>query len=712
MTFAYPYLLYLLIIPALLPVCAYLVRRIRSRKWEQLVAPKLRSELVIPPSHTRQLISLITGLLGLALIIVALARPQWGEKEVQEVYRGRNIIIAFDISRSMLTKDVLPSRMEQARTAAYDLLDALPEDKFGLIVFSGEASLILPLTHDHAAVKETLEQVNYGWIGYGGTDFNSVLQNALKAFDKKEGAKALVILSDGENTESLDTLLIEESKKQQIIIVAAGIGTATGDSIPAPKNQDGLYRDRQGKIILSKFNPESLKNLATKTNGDFLHLISPSQLNNLIQNVGTRLDQQESSTGTRKIPEEHYAPFLGGGLFLLMLSLLLSAGWSRGLTRPTASFLLFLMTALPLHAEGEGENEETSRATNEDVFLNAENELAKRIGEDNIPRETNALLAFKNGYQAIKEKKWDKAVESFSRSMLTDNHRLRSESHYNIANVLAEKELEKLRSDEDREKLFKDEKALEGMKKSLSEAISHYDDSLKANPGNENAKANRNALENIIKKLIYNPPPPQDQNQQQQQDNKDQQNQDKNDQKDQNQQDKNQQDKNDQQKNQSDQQQNNPDKSKQDKENQQQGGDSQDNKRENDNDQNPPEDNPDQKENQDKKDDQNDAQKGEEDKQKNQGDNPEKQDNEEGEGDRKEDQNGEKEEPSSPTPQNPGEQGNDQNGKPHGIGSEKEEQNAKLSPEEAAKILKDRSDMEKGSPFPVRGINNQPGKDW
>ena len=254
MSFLYPHVLYALILPALLLIASGLLMRRRSRKWEELVSRDHVQELVVRPSVWKRLLTLTFGLLALCLLILALARPYSGTREVPTIHKGHNIMLAIDVSRSMLTRDVTPSRLERAKTAAFDLLDALPEDNFGLIIFSGEAHLLIPLTHDHSAVREAIEQLEFGWISYGGTNMKNVLQLALNTFkrDKGESTNALVILSDGEDTVNLDYNTALDARESKLIVIAAGIGTVNGDAIPDSSNPDGLYRDARGQHVISK----------------------------------------------------------------------------------------------------------------------------------------------------------------------------------------------------------------------------------------------------------------------------------------------------------------------------------------------------------------------------------------------------------------------------------------------------------------------------
>ena len=212
MSFLYPYVLIALLLPLLLAVLGIVAHRHARQGWQRLVAPAHRAELVRRPPLWRTVLPAVLGLLALCFTIIAAARPINGYSESGAVSSGRNLIIALDVSRSMETTDVTPSRLEEARSAAYELINALPTDKIGLIVFSGEADLVVPLTYDHNALKETLYNANRDWVSMGGTNFGLVLKRAMQDFERSapDGTNALVILSDGEDTENSSEELAKE----------------------------------------------------------------------------------------------------------------------------------------------------------------------------------------------------------------------------------------------------------------------------------------------------------------------------------------------------------------------------------------------------------------------------------------------------------------------------------------------------------------------
>ncbi|MGE9269811.1 MAG: vWA domain-containing protein [Verrucomicrobiales bacterium] len=170
MTFAEPgWLLALLLLP-LLVTAAVLVARSRSMQWSAFVAPRLRPRLLHRSSPLPRWVAFACLVVSLACLILSMARPQSTHGTRSEAILGRNILFALDLSRSMKVADVKPDRLSQAKAACFELLDALPNDRVGLVGFAGTPYLFAPLTVDHAAVRESLAEIDLDWIPTGGSN--------------------------------------------------------------------------------------------------------------------------------------------------------------------------------------------------------------------------------------------------------------------------------------------------------------------------------------------------------------------------------------------------------------------------------------------------------------------------------------------------------------------------------------------------------------
>jgi len=273
MSFAWPHLLWLLLAPAALLGWEHTHRR---RIAALAGRPKiLRAEA---GTHSLRLLPAEAGPaspgtrprfwlgLGLALVIVALARPQWGRLEEPVFDQSREILIAVDLSRSMLAEDVRPSRLERAKLLIQSLLERLAGERVGLVVFAGTAFLQSPLSADYEILREFLPALGPDFLPEGGTNYRALLDTSLGAYAGTTTAdRFLIILSDGEATDTDWRSRIEELKTKNVRVLGLGVGTAAGAMIP--DDAGGLVKDERGAVVLSKLESATLQELAQSTDG-------------------------------------------------------------------------------------------------------------------------------------------------------------------------------------------------------------------------------------------------------------------------------------------------------------------------------------------------------------------------------------------------------------------------------------------------------------
>lgn len=274
MTFAWPHLLWLLFLPV-----ALLAWELQHRRRNaSLVRPKiLRAEAgarsfriseftrgaTTPGSRPR-----VWLCVGLALATVALSRPQWGRIEEPVFDQSREILLAIDLSRSMLTPDVKPSRLERAKLLIQSLLEKLAGERVGLVVFSGTAFLQSPLSADYEILREFLPALGPDFLPEGGTNYGALIETALQAFGASSSAdRFLIILSDGEATDDEWKSKVAELKKKNIRVLGLGVGTAGGGMIPDASGQ--FVKDERGAVVLSKLESATLQELAQVTSGTY-----------------------------------------------------------------------------------------------------------------------------------------------------------------------------------------------------------------------------------------------------------------------------------------------------------------------------------------------------------------------------------------------------------------------------------------------------------
>lgn len=478
MSFLYPNILWFLLLIPVLAVLVVLAWRSTGQSWRKLISAQ-HQELVQRRALWRTALPATFALLALTCTIIALARPINGYREGGATATGRNLLIALDISRSMETQDVTPSRLDEARAAAYELIDALPGDKIGLIVFSGEADLVVPLTYDHTALRDALEQVNRSWAGVGGTNFGLVLRKAMQDFKRStpEGStNALVILSDGEDTVNSSLDIAEEAKESKLLVITVGIGTAAGGPIPDARGENGLWQDENGKHVISKLNTESLINFAKATGGDYFVMDSNANLTAFTQAAVRKLDKHEEAFSVNKVPNDLFSPFATAALILLVLTMLSSTEW-RQVKRLGIIILLGSLTPTLQAAP-----------------------------------QADYATAYSQGMEHMQKQEADKAKEAFSTALLDEDPALQAAALYQLGQINATATFNELRalygepqgegiSEEEQTAPGVTPEALQKIVDSLKQDLCPYQDALKLQPSLARARKNIAGIEKLIKRL-------------------------------------------------------------------------------------------------------------------------------------------------------------------------------------------------------------------
>jgi Ca-activated chloride channel homolog len=299
MPFAEPRALFLLLLVPVLAFFFVLVRVRRTRLLRRFGEEALVARLVQAPGTVRWTLRMILLLLGTTFLALALARPQWGKKVEEVRRRGVDVIIAMDVSNSMLAEDVKPSRLARAREEVATLVDSLEGDRVGLVAFAGEAYVACPLTLDYAAAKIFLDVLDPGLLPVQGTSLASAIHRAEEAFGSKEKRyKVLVLITDGENTDhEQDSLAAaREAANQGIVIYTLGVGTGAGSPIPlrgADGAVTGYKQDRQSRIVTSRLDPVKLAEIAEAAGGRYLPLTPEGQEIREIQGRIAKMEQRE-----------------------------------------------------------------------------------------------------------------------------------------------------------------------------------------------------------------------------------------------------------------------------------------------------------------------------------------------------------------------------------------------------------------------------------
>ena len=261
-------------------------------------------------------------LAGVFFLVLALARPQWGEKTEQVVRSGVDVFVALDTSLSMDATDVAPSRLEKARHIAADLIDRLQGNRVGLIAFAGSAFVQCPLTLDEGAARIFLDSVSTGAVSEAGTNLASALEAARKGFVSKESKyKVVILLTDGEQHEGDPVKVAEEARAEGVVVHTIGVGTAAGDPIPI-RNARGeitdYKRDEAGQPVLSRLDEDSLSRIALATGGQYFRASDDeAEVEEIAELVGSMESKELSAQLFTQYEERYYWPLGFAVAFLI-----------------------------------------------------------------------------------------------------------------------------------------------------------------------------------------------------------------------------------------------------------------------------------------------------------------------------------------------------------------------------------------------------------
>jgi len=490
MSFAYPEVFFLLLLVPLILVGTILASRKRGQAWKKLVAARLESILVRSGSAVPRWISFALALLAFALLITALAAPNAGYEEENETIRGRNLLLAIDISRSMLADDESPNRLAAALAASLEVLDHFPNDRIGLIAFSGSAFLQAPLTVDHGAVRETiqqldpvmLQQLDADWMPRGGSDVSQAVHLAIDTF-KETGQKnnALIVFSDGEHHEGGYEEAAEAAAEQGLTIFTAGFGSNEGAFLPDPQQADGRFRDSKGNLVFSRLNTDGLRLLARKTDGFYTSGSGRHFAGNL-ETAVERLERYELEGRKHRVAIPRFQWFLLPAIVLFILSMLINTPWQ---TFGRATAVLLALLCLPQSTQARV----LPPTPAEKAFERGEFELALERFDVEIDRSSGdrlARLQLGAGAAAYRLQDFDRAASAYSAALLSADPRLQSDAHYALANALFKRGDHALQSADEKTKPSV-------MKETISEwtnALQHYEDCLQLSPDHQEAKDN------------------------------------------------------------------------------------------------------------------------------------------------------------------------------------------------------------------------------
>ena len=529
-----PIYLYALVLIPLLAILRFLLIRQQKKRLRKFGDRELVRQLTPNVSRFRPLVKYSLLLTALALLIVMIARPQFGTKINREKRTGIETIIALDVSNSMLAEDVAPSRLDRSKMMVENLVDNFTNDKIGLIVFAGDAFIQLPITSDYVSAKMFLSSISPSMIATQGTDIAKAISMASHSFTQQEGVgKAIIVITDGEDHEGGALEAAKEAKDKGMRVYILGVGSTKG--APIPTGNGDYMKDNTGQTVMTGLNEQMCREIAQAGGGAYIHVENNS-------NAQDQLDHELSKLAKKEIESTVYSDydeqFQAVGIIVLLLLIieicileiknpLLKNVSLFKRNKKVVAILLALLMSTTMQAQGD---RQLVRQGNKQFRLGnyAEAEVSYRKAVEKNPR--NAQAVYNLGNALLGQRKDSAAVSQFEQAAKLETNPIRKSQAYHNIGVICQGQ------------------------KQFAQAIEAYKESLRNNPADDDTRYN---LE--LCKRQQQQQQNQDQQNQQNKDNKDQKDKDKKDQQ------KQDQDKKDQQK--QDQKQQQQDKQQMSKEN-------------------------------------------------------------------------------------------------------------------------------------------------
>jgi Ca-activated chloride channel family protein len=499
MTFGAPQWLWgLLALPVLLLLFVRAERR-GAQRLRDFVSPRLLPQLADRVDHFRRRLKFALQLAGLGLAIVALAQPRWGYGFAEAKRKGIDLLLAVDTSRSMLSNDVQPNRLERVKLATQDLVNQLEGDRVGLIAFAGRAFVQAPLTIDYDAAIEAIRDLDTKTIPEGGTNISEAITLADQTYGKSAtGNRALIIFTDGEELSGDAVKMAKSAAEAGVRIFTVGVGTQQGSLIPiAADGGNAFVKDAKGQVVKSRLDEKRLREIAEAAGGFYLHLENgPATMQRLVTEGIGKMKAGDIDVRLSRRAIERYEWPLGAGVAALAISTLIGdrKRARQAVRRPARSpkKAMAAVAALLLFSLQYS----FGSAPGLDAYRGGQFEEAYQKFQDTLKEhpQTGAAdkLQFDTGAAAYKLQDYGKALDSFSQALLSPDKGLQEKSHYNLGNTLyqrGEKE--------------------QGEAKKLTDwnnALQHYEQAMKLEPQDKEAKENEEFVRRKIAELKSKPP--------------------------------------------------------------------------------------------------------------------------------------------------------------------------------------------------------------
>ena len=314
--FAHPeYLFLLLIVPLLVGLFIY-TRIQKKRKLQLFGDPALLASLMPNVSFLRPRFKFYMQLTAVILLIVVMAQPQFGTKEEKQEKKGIEVMIALDVSNSMMAQDIQPARLDKAKMVLSKLVDGMTNDKVGLVVFAGDAYIQLPITADYVSAKMFMSSISPALVPRQGTAIGSAIDLCIKSFgEKTDVSRAIIVITDGENHEDDAVGAAKLAAENGIAVHVVGMGKPEGAPIPVDGTMS-FWKDKEGNVVVSKLNEEMCRNIAAAGSGTY---VRADNQNSAYRIISKELDNLAKSKIETRVFSDYNEQFQSFALLALIL---------------------------------------------------------------------------------------------------------------------------------------------------------------------------------------------------------------------------------------------------------------------------------------------------------------------------------------------------------------------------------------------------------
>ncbi len=487
MRFDQPHFLYALII---IPVIAGLLHALYARHQrisDRFIAHTLIDQQVLKQKKRNAQIQAIYLVIGMMCAIIALARPQWGKTEEVIKREGLDILIAVDVSKSMLTQDVRPTRLERTQWAIKDLVKQLKGDRVGLMAFAGEAFMMCPLTLDYSGFLLSVDDLSPSVIPRGGTSISVAIQEAIRNYEKAAGHdKALVIITDGEELEGDALTAARKAKDQHIKIFTVGVGTKEGDLIEFvdDKGSTQFLKDDKGNVVKSRLNEDLLQSIAYETGGAYVRS-SPTEfgLDFLYDKQLALIPKQElEAKKSIQYHDRFQWPLTIAIIFFIL------AFFPITIKFPRLGVVLVLLCCCPSYAFAKS-TESLVREGNK-YFRQQKYDQSVEMYQQALAQDPSSdEVRYNLGSALYKNHLYEQSIDPLLKASSSPKKSLAQQASYNAGNSLF------------RAGMSKPDEEVEKAVDMVTQAIKKYDDALQLNQRDKSAQANKKIATTELERL-------------------------------------------------------------------------------------------------------------------------------------------------------------------------------------------------------------------